>query len=82
MEARNIKTKPNNLTANIKGIIDAPDGVLKITEIISDFMIKVENEEQKQVVERIFPVFPKYCPVAQTLEGAVKFTYNLQVTLK
>nr|WP_233143967.1 hypothetical protein [Lottiidibacillus patelloidae] len=45
-------------------------------------MIKVENEEQKQVVERIFPVFPKYCPVAQTLEGAVKFTYNLQVTLK
>jgi uncharacterized OsmC-like protein len=56
--------------------------VLKITEITSDFSIQVETEEQKKVVERVFGVFPKYCPVAQTLDGAVTFNYNLQVTIK
>ncbi|MDC3417377.1 OsmC family protein [Aquibacillus sp. 3ASR75-54] len=57
--------------ADIQGRIEAPDGVLKITEINCHYHVKVPEGKQA-AAERALNVFERNCPVAQTLKGSVQ----------
>ncbi|WP_409306017.1 OsmC family protein [Peribacillus sp. SCS-155] len=68
-------TSPDKLTANVEGIIEAPEGVLKITRINVHYNIQVPKG-LVPAAERALSVFERGCPVAQTLKGAIAFTHT------
>jgi uncharacterized OsmC-like protein len=59
-------------------VIEAPEGVLKITKIRCHFELKVP-QEKKDAAERALGIFDLGCPVAQTLKGCVEFDYSWDI---
>ncbi|WP_456274968.1 OsmC family protein [Bacillus sp. AK031] len=78
LEARKIPTSPDKVTAEIQGVIEAPEGVLKITRINCHYKLKVP-EGKRATAERALSVFEKGCPVAQTLKGAIEFNHSWDI---
>ncbi|WP_083802828.1 OsmC family protein [Bacillus sp. SG-1] len=78
LEARKIPTSPDLVSANIQGVIEAPEGVLKITKINCRYNVKVP-EGKRDAAERALSVFERGCPVAQTLKGAVEFDHSWEI---
>nr|WP_276310225.1 OsmC family protein [Bacillus salacetis] len=78
MEARKIPTSPDLVSANIQGVIEAPEGVLKITKINCRYNLKVP-QGKKAAAERALSVFERGCPVAQTLKGAIDFDHTWEI---
>ncbi|WP_174495886.1 OsmC family protein [Salirhabdus euzebyi] len=75
MEARQIPTFPSKLTGSFKGIIEAVDGVLRITKIECHYELVIP-QGKREAAERALNVFEKGCPVAQTLKGCVQFDHQ------
>jgi uncharacterized OsmC-like protein len=78
LEARKIPTSPNKVRAQIQGIIEAPEGVLKITRISCHYEIKVPKGK-RDAAERVLSVFERGCPVAQTLKGCIQFDHSWDI---
>ncbi|WP_409254322.1 OsmC family protein [Bacillus sp. SCS-153A] len=78
LEARKIPTSPDLVSAKVQGVIEAPEGVLKITKIYSHYYLKVP-EGKRDAAERALSVFERGCPVAQTLKGAVEFEHSWDI---
>ncbi|WP_372868424.1 OsmC family protein [Planomicrobium okeanokoites] len=74
LEARHIPTSPDKVKAEVQGVIEAPDGVLKITRISCHYHVKVPAGKE-ETAERALKVFDRGCPVAQTLKGAVEIEH-------
>jgi uncharacterized OsmC-like protein len=78
LEARKIPTYPDKLKANVQGVIEAPEGVLKITRISCHFDLKIP-QGTREAAERALNTFERGCPVAQTLKGCVQFEYTWDI---
>ncbi|MYL64127.1 hypothetical protein GLW07_12265 [Bacillus hwajinpoensis] len=78
MEARHIPTYPNKVSGKFEGIIEAPDGVLKITKIRCHYKLIIPSEK-RNAAERALNVFERGCPVAQTLKGSVAFEHDWEI---
>ncbi|MGM0845571.1 MAG: OsmC family protein [Bacillota bacterium] len=78
LEARKIPTSPDLVSAKVQGVIEAPEGVLKITKISCRYFLKVP-EGKRDAAERALAVFEKGCPVAQTLKGAITFNHSWEI---
>jgi uncharacterized OsmC-like protein len=65
--------------AQVQGTIEAPEGVLKITQISCHFELKVP-EGKREAAERALSVFERGCPVAQTLKGCITFHHTWEIT--
>ncbi|WP_261129660.1 OsmC family protein [Bacillus sp. Marseille-Q3570] len=79
LEARKIPTFPNKLQGQFEGVIEAPDGVLKITKIHCLYKLEIPKGKRESA-ERALGVFEKSCPVAQTLKGCVEFEHEWEIT--
>ncbi|WP_113927835.1 OsmC family protein [Bacillus sp. P14.5] len=78
LEARKIPTSPDLVSAKVQGVIEAPEGVLKITAINCRYYLKVP-EGKRDAAERALSVFERGCPVAQTLKGAIDFDHSWEI---
>ncbi|WP_093045702.1 OsmC family protein [Thalassobacillus cyri] len=78
LEARKIPTFPDKLRGSFEGVIEAPDGVLKITKIRCHYQLKIP-EGKRDAAERALAVFEQSCPVAQTLKGCVQFEHDWDI---
>ncbi|WP_162287831.1 OsmC family protein [Indiicoccus explosivorum] len=78
LEARQIPSSPDKVSADVQGTIEAPEGVLKITKISCRYHVKVP-EGKEETTERVLKVFDRGCPVAQTLEGAVDIEHSWEI---
>jgi uncharacterized OsmC-like protein len=63
------------LKTSVVGTIEAPEGVLKITEIQCHYEVMVPLGK-REAAERALQVFEAGCPVAQTLKGCVQFKHS------
>lgn len=79
MEARGIPTFPDKLEGHFEGTIEAPEGILKITQIRCLYKLKVPTGK-REAAERALSIFERGCPVAQTLKGNVEFVHNWEIT--
>ncbi|MBM7553517.1 putative OsmC-like protein [Thalassobacillus pellis] len=59
-------------------MIEAPEKVLKITEIRCFYKLIIPEGKRKEA-ERALAVFEKSCPVAQTLKGCVTFIHDWEI---
>jgi uncharacterized OsmC-like protein len=71
---RQIPSVPDKLKAKVQGVIEAPNGVLKITRIHCHFEVHIPAGK-KDAAERALTLFDRGCPVAQTLKGSIEFLY-------
>ncbi|WP_264805183.1 OsmC family protein [Cytobacillus sp. NCCP-133] len=79
LEARQIPITREKLRANVQGVIEAPEGVLKITVIRTHFTLLIPKGT-RDAAERALNVFEKACPVAQTLKGAIQLENTWNIT--
>ncbi|MBT2688674.1 OsmC family protein [Bacillus sp. ISL-47] len=79
LEAREIPITREKLQADVQGVIEAPEGVLKITTIRTKFKLLIPKGK-KEAAERALNVFEKACPVAQTLKGAINLENTWEIT--
>ncbi|WP_018131086.1 OsmC family protein [Effusibacillus pohliae] len=75
LAARQIPSYPDKITANVQGVIEAVERVLRITRINVHFELKIP-QGTRETAERVLAVFDRGCPVAQTLKGSVEFHYT------
>lgn len=73
LEARKINASEGRLTADVRGEIEAEDGVLVIRRIHVDFVLQAA-EETRAVVERVHSFYADKCPVYRTLSSAIQIT--------
>ncbi|WP_174731908.1 OsmC family protein [Mesobacillus harenae] len=78
LEARQIPTSPDKVSAKVQGTIEAPEGVLKITKIDCHYKLKVP-EGKRDAAERALGVFDRGCPVAQTLKGCIQLNHTWEI---
>ena len=78
LEARKIDASGGRLTADVRGEIEAEDGVLVIRRIHVAFTLQAP-EDARDAVERVHGFFANKCPVFRTLHTAIQITssYNL-----
>ncbi|HAQ07234.1 MAG TPA: hypothetical protein DCR24_06820 [Bacillus bacterium] len=78
LEARKIPTSPDKIQAQVQGTIEAPEGVLKITQISCHYDLKIP-QGKREATERALSVFERGCPVAQTLKGCIQFIHTWDI---
>ncbi|WP_100407864.1 OsmC family protein [Bacillus solitudinis] len=59
--------------------MEAPEGVLKITQISCHYDLTVPQGTREKA-ERALNVFDRNCPVSQTLKGSVEFAHSWTIT--
>ncbi len=73
LEARKIDASDGRLTADVRGEIEAEDGVLVIRRIHIAFTLRTP-EGARDTVERVHGFFANKCPVFRTLHTAIQIT--------
>ena len=78
LEARKINASGGALTANVRGEVEADDGVLVIRRIHVEFKLNA-SEDSRETVERVHGVFAGKCPVYRTLHTAIQITSSYTI---
>ena len=78
LEARKIDASGGRLTADVRGEIEAEDGVLVIRRIHVAFTLRAP-EDARETVERVHGFFADKCPVYRTLRTAIQITSSYTV---
>lgn len=75
-----VPTPADRYQADVKGEIEAVDGVLKITRIAVHYTLKTPADKHDQV-RQCFDTYLPSCPAAQSVIGciAISHTLDLQV---
>jgi organic hydroperoxide reductase OsmC/OhrA len=73
LEARKIDASDGRLAADVRGEIEADDGVLVIRRIHVDMQLHAP-EEVRDTIDRVHGVFAQNCPVFRSLRAAIEIT--------
>jgi uncharacterized OsmC-like protein len=73
LEARKINASDGNLIAEVRGEVEAEDGVLVIKRIHVAFTLRA-SEDARETVERVHGFFANKCPVYRSLYTAIQIT--------
>lgn len=73
LEARKIDASDGRLTADVRGEIEAEDGVLVIRRVLIEFKLRAP-EDARETVERVHGFFADKCPVYRSLHTAIQIT--------
>ncbi|HEY9723163.1 MAG TPA: OsmC family protein [Oscillatoriaceae cyanobacterium] len=78
LEARKIPSFPNKLWAEAEGVIEAPEGVMKLTRVHVKLHLRIPAGT-RTAAERAISVFERGCPIANTLRGCVTITHDHEI---
>jgi organic hydroperoxide reductase OsmC/OhrA len=80
MLAKNrIPTPAERYRADVKGQIEAIDGVLKITRIAVRYTLQTPSDKHKDA-RACFATYLPHCPAAQSVIGCIDITHTLDLT--
>ena len=74
-----IPTPADRFQADVKGDIEAVDGVLKITRIAVRYTLKAAPDKRGEA-RQCFETYLPGCPAAQSVMGCIDITHNLDLT--
>ena len=74
-----IPTPADRFQADVKGDIQAVDGVLKITRIAVRYTLKTPPDKREEV-RQCFDTYLPGCPAAQSVMGCIDITHTLDLT--
>lgn len=75
LDARGIKSSPDNLVADVEGIIENVDGVALITTIRVHYRCKIPKGKRAEA-ERALGVHDKGCPASQSVQRGINVEYS------
>jgi len=77
LDARGIKSAPDNLVAHVEGIIEDVDGVPLITTIRVRYRCKIPKGKRAEA-ERALGVHEKGCPASQSVRRGINVEYTAE----
>ena len=78
LAGKKIRTFANLYQANVSGDVEDVDGVLKVTRIKVNYLLKAPEdkwEEAKEALETYLPL----CPAAQSVIGCIDISHELNL---
>jgi organic hydroperoxide reductase OsmC/OhrA len=75
LEARQIPSFPEKLTADVEGVIEAVDGRPRITKITVRYHIKVPKGKKEQA-QRAIEIHEQHCPVSQSVRRGIEIEFD------
>lgn len=79
LEARQIPSHPDKLTADVEGFIEAADGEPRITRIKVHYTVKVPKGKKAEA-ERAIAFHEQHCPVSQSVRRGIEIEFDGRVT--
>jgi organic hydroperoxide reductase OsmC/OhrA len=76
LASKKIESTRDVYRAEVRGDIEDVDGVLKITRIHVNYVLKVEKAKEKAAQEALNAYLPR-CPGAQSVLGCIEITHAL-----
>lgn len=77
LDARGIKSSPDNLVAHVEGIIENVEGTALITTIRVRYTCKIPKGKRAEA-ERALNVHEKGCPASQSVQRGIKVEYSAE----
>ncbi len=77
LDARGIKSSPDNLVAHVEGIIENVDGVPLITTIRVRYTCRIPKGKRAEA-ERALNVHEKGCPASQSVRRGINVEYTAE----
>jgi len=73
-----IQTPEERYHADVRGEIEAVEGVLKITRIVVEYTLKLPPDK-RQEAQTCFESYLKHCPAAQSVIGCIRLEHRLEM---
>jgi len=81
MAGKKIRTFQDRFVATVTGDIEEVNGILKITRINVDYLLKLPDQQRDAAVES-FNKYIELCPGAQSVVGCIDITHHLNMEKK
>ena len=75
LDARGIKSSPDNLVAEVEGIIENVDGIALVTKIKVHYTCRIPKGKREDA-ERALAVHEKGCPASQSVQRGIAVEYT------
>ena len=79
LEARQIPSHPDKLTADVEGYIESVEGKPRITRIKVHYHLKVPKGKKAEA-ERAVDIHEQHCPVSQSVRRGIGIEFSGTVT--
>lgn len=79
LEARQIPSYPDKLSADVEGFIEAVDGKPRITRIQVRYHLKVPKGK-KDAAQRAIEIHERHCPVSQSVRRGIEIDFDGEVS--
>ncbi len=76
LAGKKIRTFKDLFKATVTGDIEDVDGVLKITRIDVNYLLKVPEEKREDTLEAL-GTYLQFCPAAQSVIGCIEINHEL-----
>lgn len=70
LEARGIKSSPDNLTAEVEGVIENVDGTALVTKIKVHYTCRIPKGKREDA-DRALAVHERGCPASQSVQRGI-----------
>ncbi len=77
LDARGIKSSPDNLVAEVEGIIENVDGMALVTRIKVHYKCRIPRGKREDA-ERALAVHEKGCPASQSVQRGIAVEYTAE----
>ncbi len=77
LDARGIKSSPDNLVAEVEGIIENVDGTALVTKIKVKYKCRIPKGKREDA-ERALAVHEKGCPASQSVQRGIEVEYTAE----
>ena len=81
MAGKKIRTFKDRFIAKVAGDIEEVNGILKITRISVNYLLKLPDEQRDSALE-CFNNYIQLCPAAQSVIGCINISHNLELEKK
>jgi uncharacterized OsmC-like protein len=81
MAGKKIRTFKDRFIAKVAGDIEEVNGILKITRISVNYLLKLPDQQRDSALE-CFNNYIQLCPVAQSVIACINISHNLELEKK
>ena len=81
MAGKKIRTFKDRFMAKVAGDIEEVNGILKITRISVNYLLKLPDQQRDSALE-CFNNYIQLCPAAQSVIACINISHNLELEKK
>ena len=81
MAGKKIRTFKDRFKATVTGDIEDVNGILKITRIDVNYLLKLPDQQRDSALE-CFNNYIEFCPAAQSVIGCIEINHHLELEKK